>query len=188
MKDKWGDRGPESLSEPRKLFLGSLSAAGGNLEGGRPGKSGKEWGHNSQLLWAAETSLVLLFSICELLISIWRTCRQNTHRAFRAVLSLLGRTGAGSLIALTSAWLQESSYLLDPKKGLNPLAIPAKAQSHSIYKTSHVLSYFYLWPNILGWPQSSFGCFHNILRKPWTNILANSIESIIIWERKKLLS
>ena len=91
--------------EPKEmsLFPGSLNTAGGNVREGGPGKSGEEDSHISQLLRAAETSLVLLFSICELLISIWRKCQQNTHRAFKAVLCLLGRMGAGSLPALTSA-------------------------------------------------------------------------------------
>ena len=81
-----GGHGPKEMS----LFPGSLNTAGGNVREGGPGKSGEEDSHISQLLRAAETSLVLLFSICELLISIWRKCQQNTHRAFKALLCLLG--------------------------------------------------------------------------------------------------
>lgn len=72
------------------LFPSSLNTAGGNVREGGPGKSGAEDGHISQLLRAAETSLVLLFSVCERLISIWRKCQQNTHRALKALLCLLG--------------------------------------------------------------------------------------------------
>ena len=61
------------------LFPSSLNTAGGNVREGGPGKSGEEEGRISQLLRAAETSLVLLLSMFERLISIWRKCQQNTH-------------------------------------------------------------------------------------------------------------